>query len=315
MQINVQEFSWQIILNPCAMSHRSGRFWAQIEKKLQSIPIQYEYHVPELVEDAKILIKKLCQNGFRHFIVIGGDGTFNNFINSIMDSEIDTKEVFLIPIALGTGNDWLRTHFRKNKFKYTMGSIAGGNFTTHDVGLVEVIQNKEVSARRYFINIAGFGFDAAIIKNANEHKPILFPAAVYIFGLLKTLLKHKAVRVSIESKEGTTEKMIFSMAIGIGQFNGNGMMQCPDAIPNDHLFDVIQIEQISKMKVIKNVKYLFDGSHIQKLQEISMFRTQELHLKSDAVFWGEVEGELLPSGAYKISCIPAEINILSELWN
>jgi YegS/Rv2252/BmrU family lipid kinase len=315
MQINVQEYSWQIILNPCAMSHKSGRFWAQIEKKLQTFHIQYEYHVPELVDDAKMLITQLCKDGFRHFIVIGGDGTFNNFINSIMNSGIETKEIYMIPIALGTGNDWLRTHFMKNFFKYTMDSIPGGNFTSHDVGLVEVIQNCDVIAKRYFINIAGFGFDAAIIKNANEHKPILFPAAVYILGLLKTLLKHKAVPVSIALDELETKKMIFSIAVGIGQYNGNGMMQCPDAIPNDHLFDVIQIEDIAKMKVIKNVKNLFDGSHIQKLSEISSFRTSQLVLKSDAIFRGEVEGELLSLGDYRISCIPAEIKILSELWN
>lgn len=315
MQINVQEYSWQIILNPCAMSHKSGKFWSLIEQKLQSQLIKYEYHVPELLEDAKHLIAQLCKDGFRHFMVIGGDGTFNNFINGIMLSGINPEEIFIIPIPLGTGNDWIRTHFKKNNFKYTMDFISTGNFSTHDVGLVEVLHDEIVIDSRYFINISGFGFDAEIIKNTSEKKPVILPAAAYLFSLITTLLRQKSTKISIKANEFVLDKPIFSLAIGIGQFNGNGMKQCPESIPNDHLFDVIVIEDVKKFKVIKNVKNLYDGSHVSKLNEITMYRTAKINIKSQSILRGEVEGELLTLGDYKVSCIPANINILSELWN
>lgn len=315
MKITIQDYTWQIILNPYAMSHKSGSYWNQVETILTKHTIKYQYHITDTISDAQNLISSLCIQGERYFMVIGGDGTFNTFINEVMNSGINPTEVFMVPIILGTGNDWARTHFLKNTFHYSHSFIQLGSFTSHDIGLVEVFQDDHFIDKRYFLNIAGFGFDAEVIKNSMNRKPRFFPGTVYLFGLLSTLLHQKTIKTTIETSNNKITTDIFSIAVGIGQFNGNGMKQCPNAIPNDHLFELVLIEKVAKLKVIKNVKNLYNGSHIEKLKEISNYRTDSVMIKSKPYIRGEVEGELLPLGDYKISNMQQSINILSELWN
>lgn len=315
MKITVQDYTWQIILNPFAMSHKSGDYWNQIEEYLKNLKISYQYHITEQVSEAKFLISTLLSEGKRHFMVIGGDGTFNNFVNAVMESTIAPNEVFMIPIIMGTGNDWARTHFAKNTFTYTREFIASGSFTNHDIGLVEVFKNDLCIEKKHFLNIAGFGFDAEIIKNTMDKKPKLLPQAVYLFSLFTTLMSQKNLKVQLKIDDKMIEKEIISLAVGIGQFNGNGMKQCPSAIPNDHFFEMIVIDKVSKFKVIKNVKNLYDGSHIEKLNEITSYKASTIEIKANPNIIGEVEGELLPLGNYKISNINPGINILSEKWN
>lgn len=315
MKITIQDYSWQIILNPSAMSHKSGDYWNQIEEYLKKLKITYQYHLTEQVSDAKKLINTLLLEGKRHFMVIGGDGTFNSFINGVMESNIAPHEVFMIPVILGTGNDWARTHFSKNTFLYTREFISSGSFTNHDIGLVEVIQNDTCIDKRFFLNIAGFGFDAEIIKNTADKKPKILPQAVYLFSLFTTLMSQKAHKVQLKVDDKILDKEIISLAIGIGQFNGNGMKQCPNAIPNDHFFELIVIDKVSKFKVIKNVKNLYDGSHVEKLKEITSYKASIIEIKTNPYILGEVEGELLPLGNYRISNMNSGINILSEIWN
>ena len=315
MKITIQDYTWQIILNPFAMSHKSGDYWNQIEEYLKNLKISYQYHITEQVSAAKFLISSLLSEGKRHFMVIGGDGTFNNFVNAVMESTISPNEVFLIPIIMGTGNDWARTHFAKNTFQYTREFIATGSFTNHDIGLVEIFQDEICLEKKYFLNIAGFGFDAEIIKNTINKKPKIFPQTVYLLSLFNTLMSQKILNVTLKIDDKIIDKEIISLAVGIGQFNGNGMKQCPTAIPNDHLFEMIVIDKVSKFKVIKNVKNLYDGSHVDKLKEITSYKASTIEIKANPYILGEVEGELLSSGNYKISNINPGINILSEIWN
>ncbi|MDR2979988.1 MAG: hypothetical protein LBV02_06080 [Bacteroidales bacterium] len=125
-----------------------------------------------------------------------------------------------------------------------------GNFLKHDIGLVESIQNGNVVDQRYFINIAGFCFDAAVINETTKGKSRLFASITYIFSLLKVLFTYKAHKMSIITKNKTIEDSIFTIAVGIGQYNGNGMMQVPMGDPTDGLFDIVSIRKIPIFKLM-----------------------------------------------------------------
>jgi len=310
MQINTKLFNWQIVLNSNALFHQSSQFWRDIESKLQAVQINYHYHLTSTVSEAKKLIITLCEKGERHFIVIGGDGTLNIFVNAVMESRVDSKDIYVALIPLGTGNDWSRSHGYATNYLDAVDSLSKGIFTNHDVGLVETIINDKVIDFRYFINIAGFGFDGAVIFNAHKKTTQIFRKQLYLLNLLKTLLAYKSQSVMLKSTDINTTKNIFSIAAGICQYNGNGMCQCPEAISNDGLLDVVLIEKVSIPKVLLNIKNLFKGLHVKKLKEVSMTRTDNLEIITSPYVIGEVEGELLTTGNYRIRCLPSAINLM-----
>jgi len=310
MQINTQLYSWQIILNPNALLRRSSQFWKNIEIRLQEVQIKYQHHVTSTVDEAKALIISLCKKGERHFIIVGGDGTLNIFVNAVMESKVDSSEIYAALIPLGTGNDWSRTHGYPNRYLDTIDILVKGNFVGHDVGLVETVIDDQPINARYFINIAGFGFDGSVINNASKKTYKIFPKQLYLINLLKTLLAHKSQLVSLKSNDFTVTKNIFSIAVGIGQYNGNGMRQCPEAIPSDGLFDVVMIEKVSVFKVLLNIKNLFKGDHVKQLKEVSTKRTDYLEINAQPFILGEVEGEMLTTGNYRIRCLDSAINFM-----
>jgi len=310
MQINPKNFSWQIIFNSNASLYKSSQHWEKIENKLQKVQIDYCYHLTSTIDEAKELTIDLCKKGERHYIIIGGDGTLNIFANAIMESQVNSSEIFAAFIPLGTGNDWSRTHGYSKSYLDAIDALMVGNFINHDLGLVETIINDNVIDARYFVNIAGFGFDGAVIANTKKKSTKIFHKQMYLINLLKTLIAYKAQPVTFKSNELVETKNIFTIAIGIGQYNGNGMRQCPEAIPNDGLFDVVTIEKASIPKILLNIKNLFDGSHITKLKEVSVYRTEYLEINSAPYILGEVEGEMLSTGNYRIRCLPSAIHFL-----
>jgi len=311
VQIDVRLYYWQIILNPNALLHQSMRFWRDIEHKLNEKQILYLCHETSVADEAKELIINLCKKGERHFILVGGDGTLNIFVNAVMESHVDSSEIFAVPIPLGTGNDWSRTHGYSNCCLDAIDSLVKGHFISHDVGLVETVVDGQVSDARYFINIAGFGFDGAVIFNASKQKTKLFHKQLYLTNLLKTLLTYKSQLVEIRFDDFTIRKNIFTIAAGICQYNGNGMRQCPEAIPNDGLFDVVVIEKVSVLKVLRNIKNLFKGTHVKNLKEVSMYRANYVEINTNPFILGEVEGEMLATGNYRIQCLASAINFMS----
>jgi len=310
MKINTTLYSWQIILNPNALLHRSSQFWKDIENKLQEVQINYLHHITSTIDEAKELIINLCKKGERHFIIVGGDGTLNIFVNAVMESQVNSAEIYATLIPLGTGNDWSRSHGYSSRYLDAIDSLVKGNFMSHDVGLIETVINDKVIDARYFINIAGFGFDGSVISNTSKKTTKFFPKQLYLINLLKTLLAYKAQLVSLKSTDFATTKNIFTIAAGIGQYNGNGMRQCPEAIPDDGLLDVVMIEKVSILKVLLNIKNLFKGTHVKNLKEVSMYRTDYLEINSEPFILGEVEGEMLTTGNYRIRCLASAINFM-----
>jgi diacylglycerol kinase family enzyme len=127
---------------------------------------------------------------------------------------------------------------------------------------------------------------------------------------LKTLLAYKSQPVTLKSNNFTVTKNIFTIAAGIGQYNGNGMRQCPEAISNDGLLDVVMIEKVSILKVLLNIKNLFKGAHVKKMKEVSMSRTNDLEINAEPFILGEVEGEMLTAGNYRIRCLDSAIHLM-----
>ena len=307
MQINPRLYTWQIIHNPNAFLHRSNQFWKNIERKLKEVQIDYRYHATSTIDEANGLIIDLCTKGARHYLIIGGDGTLNTFVNAVMQSQV---KIFAALIPLGTGNDWSRSHGYSNSYLDAVDSLVKGNFINHDLGLVETIVNDRVIDARYFVNIAGFGFDGAVIANARRKTTKFFHKQLYLINLLKTLLAYKPQPVTFRSNVFSDTKNVFSIAAGICRYNGNGMRQCPEAMPDDGLLDVVIIEKVSIPKVLLHIKNLFDGSHVEKLKEVSVRRTDYLEIDTTPYISGEVEGEMLAAGNYRVRCLPSAIHLM-----
>lgn len=309
--INVADFNWQIILNPNAQDHKGLEHWNEIAAKLDEHHVRYELYQANGSHSGINLARKLCQEGQRHLMVIGGDGSINEIVNGIFTSGIDTHEVFLAVIPHGRGNDWARTHHYPTDYLEAVEGFLKGRFIEHDVGLTKVFQGEKEIEQRYFININSFGFSAEVIYETIYTKPKFLNISVYMLGVFLALFKHKPIPVIINSKDFHYQGKPFLFAVANCKYHGDGMKQAPDASFDDGVFDVIILPQVGILTVLLKIKHIFTGKHIQKIKGVQCFRTNKLSISAEPSILGELEGELLSQGRYEIEMLPLAFNTLT----
>ena len=136
-------------------------------------------------------------------------------------------------------------------------------------------------------------------------------ALLYLYSLVLSLITYKIHNANIKIDEiPKFEAEIFSLSIGIGKYNGGGMMQLPDAITNDGLFDLTIICKITRLDVVKNIKNLYDGSFI-KHPSVKTFKAKNIRIESDDAFFLEVDGESLGHSPLTFELKPLALNVIS----
>ena len=273
---------WFVIVNPNAGNRKGERDWKGITRLLAKAGIDYMSCFTGHRGHAMDLTRKYIQAGFRKFIVIGGDGTFNEVVNGIFTQKVtDPSRMLLAIIPVGTGNDWCRMFGIPDDYEKAIEVIVKERIFVQDTGVLQYNDVNGLPEKRYFVNIAGMGFDAMVAEKTNRDKdrgkgnPLL-----YFVNIFTSLFSYKPTRTKVTLNGKVIDQDVFSMTAAIGRYNGGGMKQAPDAFPDDGLFDLTIIRKIGKFKVIRNVLRLLDGSYV-RLPEVSSFKTPAVRIDSN----------------------------------
>jgi diacylglycerol kinase (ATP) len=100
------------------------------------------------------------------------------------------------------------------------------------------------------------------------------------------------------------------MNIGIGKYNGGGMMQVPGAIADDGLFDLTVIKKISKPDVIMSLRKLYNGN-IVRHPKVETYTGRSISIYSDTKILLETDGESLGHTPMEFQIIPRSVQVIS----
>jgi YegS/Rv2252/BmrU family lipid kinase len=301
---------WLVVLNPNAGKGKGGKDWDIISSLLKRGKLVFSARFTEGPYHAISLTREGLKEGFRKIITIGGDGTLNEVINGIFSNEAcPTSDVTLAMIPVGTGNDWGKMFGIHPDYEEAIRIIGENKVMEHDVGTVDYHEGS-VKKTRYFINIAGLGFESLVVRKSNIQKAKgRGGKAIYFYNLLTSLLSYRNTRVEIIIDGKKINASVFSVNIGNGKFCGGGMRQTPDAVPNDGMLDVTIIHDIGKLEIIRNLKILYDGS-ILSHPKIDGYRCKKVEVNSDKVIYSEADGESLGHTPLAFGIIPGSIKII-----
>ncbi|MHC1706132.1 MAG: diacylglycerol kinase family protein [Bacteroidales bacterium] len=309
MADNVSE--WLVLINPQSGNNRGLQDWGKISSLLQEYHVDYHHRFTDYALHGVKLVQELVQDGFRKVIIAGGDGFLNEVINGLFThQEIIPGDITIGMIPVGTGNDWFRSLNIAMNYESAIQAIKKEKTCMHDIGKVYYqFHGEECSS--YFINICGLGFDAAVNRKVNSDRgPHNSGTLKYQYHLFTTLVSYEPTRIRTYIDNQAFEEDVFSMAVGIAQYNGGGMRQLPNAKVDDGLFDITVIKKISKLKVIRNVKHLYDGSFIN-MPEILTFTGKEISIDSEPMTWLEADGESLGHTPFRFKMIPNAIRVIT----
>jgi len=282
----------------------------RISEILNRNNIRFEMRSTGRKGQATEFTRHMIAGGFRKIISIGGDGTLHEVINGIFTQDhCAPREITLGIIPVGTGNDWGRMFGIPLVYEGAVQVIREGKQMLHDIGVIDYF-NGEEKTKTYFINIAGLGFEAVVVKKTNRQKDKgMSNKAIYFYNLLSSLISYRNTPVEITIDGRTSTAKVFSINVGNGRYCGGGMRQTPDAIPDDGLFDITVIKEMGRIEIIKSLQLLYDGT-IMSHPKVDGYRSTNLKVTSESLLYIEADGESLGHTPVEFSIIPAAVNIV-----
>jgi diacylglycerol kinase (ATP) len=284
-----------VIFNPAARGEKSRRARQFLEKKISaSVILAPTQHAGE----AKSLAARAVGEGYKVIVAAGGDGTINEVINGI-----GTSGVALGVLPLGTVNVFAQELRLPRKIEAAWAVIAGGHTRTIDLACSE--SNGSV---RYFVQLAGVGFDARAVRTASwELKKKIGPLS-YVWAGLKTLTKPHA-QVEFSTNGSGVLGSGVAVLVGNGRFYGGRFALFPKARMDDGLLDVCVFEKCGYWDVLRYGQGILRGAHID-LGGVKYFQTDRLVCNAPATTPFELDGEDAGDAPVTFSVVPRALRVV-----
>ncbi len=300
---------WFLIVNPASGAGKGRRMMPQVQQTMRNAGILAGAAISEGPGHLTAIAVDAVRQGHRRLALLGGDGTANEVLNGVFaQEEVPTTDIVLGMLSVGTGNDWMRTIGMPKVPEHSIAALARGKTRFHDVG--QIWYGAPQEKLRYFLNIAGAGFDGEVTRRVQGWNGWLAGRKIsYWLTILRTLFdyRHTQITLRIDGVEHKTTAL--SLAAGICRYNGGGMMQLPNAQFDDGLLDVSVIGKMSTLEMVYRLPMVLDGSFI-RLSSVQTFQGKEIVIRSSPEVYMEVDGEVLGKTPARITCLPGAIQVI-----
>ncbi|PYK64498.1 MAG: diacylglycerol kinase [Verrucomicrobia bacterium] len=263
------------MLNPAAGNGQATQEQERIQSIVGNCPVRVTSHCAE----AEALARRAAEEGFGKIVAAGGDGTVNEVVNGIVGSSaalgllpIGTVNVFAMELGLPLRN-----------LELCWDIIQGDN-----VRLVDLPS----ANGRFFVQLAGVGLDAQVVKETSLAFKRSFGPLSYLISAAQ-IAARQPPKLFIESESTSVDEASFVL-IGNGRLYGGPFPFFKHAVIDDGLFDVVLFKRLGYLEIIKYLQNVVFSSDISA-PDIEYFQTEHLRVTSAQDVPLELDGELAGS--------------------
>lgn len=245
------------------------------------------------VDDAERQLDLAIADRIDNVVVVGGDGQIHSVLGRIAHSDLTLG---LIPA--GTGNDTARVlGIPRDDLAAAVDLITTG--ATRRIDLAK-------AGNSYVSTVVASGFDSKVNERANA---MTWPRGNirYNIAMLAELRVFVPLEfdLTLDGKSMPTEAML--VAVGNGPSFGGGMRICEGAEIDDGLLDVVIVEPISKIELIKVFPKVYKGTHLDH-PAVVRHQVREVTIASPSVVaYGD--GERLGLLPLNVTVEPAALRV------
>ena len=262
-----------VILNPTAGSPEALRDW---QERVESIARGCPIRVTSRAGETEALARRAVEEGFARIVAAGGDGTVNQVANGLAGSK---AALGLLP--LGTVNVFaMELGLPLHNLDLCWDIIEGSNLRLVDLPSAN---------GKYFVQLAGVGLDAQVVKETSLAFKRSFGPLSYLISAAQ-IAARQPPKLFIKSENAPVDEGSFVL-IGNGRFYGGPFPFFKHAVIDDGLFDVVVFKRLGYLEIIKYLQDVVFSSDI-RVPEIEYFQTRRLRLTSEQDVPLELDGEL-----------------------
>ena len=268
------------VFNPASGKGRGARLVDPVLAALRAGgPV--EHALTQAAGDEARLAREAVARGFTTVVAVGGDGTWSGVANGILDSgAADRVRLGLVPG--GTGCDLAKSlGIPARDIAGCARIVRGGASQTIDVGRIE---------DRYFVNVAGFGFDIAVIEDSRDVR-WLGGDLLYLYCAVRQLYRFPGFSVSVAADGGPPRRRHMLMLVfANAKVFGGGFRIAPEADLGDGLLDVVAFTDMPLRRRFPIMLKLLRGTHGGD-GNVETVRGRSLRLQFEAPPAYETDGE------------------------
>ena len=312
MTTDIRGELWGVIVNPYSGKRQLSKDWIHIYRLLKKADIRFDEQLTAYPGHATEIARTMVEHGYKHLLIVGGDGTLNEVVNGIYMSNSEHKsEVTIALVPYGTGNDWARYWNITRNYRQLARHLFQRKHVIVDIAEMSYIAADDTIEKRYFINAAGMGFDGTVVKITNFIKGFLGGSSwVYSLAVFIALFKLKAYPMRLIGDDKALDGEFITVAIGNACYSGGGLKQTPDAIPTDGLLHVTALEPIKLGDIISGLIHLFKGK-LPEYKRAHSFVTKRFVVETPENIYAETDGILIEAKSpYTIEIIPKALKML-----
>ena len=236
-------------------------------------------HLAELAHDA-------AANGARLIVAVGGDGTVNEVVNGIAGLD----DVELAVLHRGTGGDFVRTFGIPHSLDGALDVARGSTTRQIDLGRATYRSWAGPPATHWFANIASAGMSGAVAKRVNETGKALGGKASYAWSTVAVFARWQNVQLTVRVDGEERSGPMYDVIVANGRFLAGGMKITPDAEPDDGLFDVLLIGDVTKRDLMLTLPKIYRGTHLPH-PKAELLRGSRVSIEAPIPLPVELDGE------------------------
>lgn len=254
--------------------------------------------------DAEQAAREASARGFDAIFVAGGDGTLNEVVNGLMAADGDPAS--LLPVGLipqGTQN--VLAHelgLPHGDLAATVALLRAGRTRRLDVGK---------AGGRHFLLMAGFGFDALVVREVLRPMKTLIGPAAYAFATLGALAKCRStsLHLHLDDEEIQVEAYLVVVA-NAASYAYRQIKMAPFAALDDGWLDVCVFERpfLDRVGFATQMMAVVARRHLRD-PRVRYYRARRVRLESDPPMSGQIDGDISEETPLEITLSPRALPV------
>jgi diacylglycerol kinase (ATP) len=291
-----------VVFNPQAGRGRGAGLVQPFLEALQRAGVSQVAHaLTTRAGDEQTLTAAALAQGYRRIVAVGGDGTWSNVANAIVRAG-GHAALGLVPA--GTGCDLAKSlDVPARDLDACARIVAAGRTRRIDVGRIE---------DRYFLNVAGFGFDIAVIEHTWRVRGLGGPL-LYLYCAVSQLFAFPGFPLRLQAGGESARRLeLLMLVIANARVFGGGFQIAPHADLADGALDAVWFGNMGSAGRLRALVRLLRGTH-RELPDVATARAASFRLSFDAPPAYETDGEWnrARSAELEVATVPSALCVVT----
>jgi diacylglycerol kinase (ATP) len=293
-----------VFVNSSAGAGRARAYLPPIRGLFESLDIQAQFVITRSADELESSARDSISQGQRVLFALGGDGTFQALANAAFETN-----ALLGVLPVGGGNDFAAALGLHNDPIKAAEAVLRGI-----PRLVDLVRARTAEGKtRLYVGGGGVGLDAEAARFASGAYR-RFPGRFrYIASALRALVGYAPLDVQIDFPgsdfASISAKALLAAALNTPTY-GAGLRLAPDARLDDGSLDIVLIEDLSALAVLRLLPRLARSGEL-RTSHLKRWRVQRLRLSTDRPSLVHGDGEILGQTPVEIEIVPRAIRVLA----